>query len=42
VDYQWGNGSKNYLIKKASQSPGNFVVFSKKCNKNTLISREIT
>ena len=29
VYYHGGNGSKNYLTKKASQPHGNFVVFSK-------------
>ena len=33
-DYQRGNGSKNYLTKKASQPRGNLAVFSKKCDKN--------
>ena len=31
VDYERGNGSKNYLTKKASQLPGNLVGISKKC-----------
>ena len=38
VDFQRENGSKNYLTKKASQPIGNFVIFSKKCNRKTMIS----
>ena len=33
VDYQVGNGSKNYVTKKASQPRGKLVVFSKKSRK---------